>query len=377
MSDRTAAIVPPDVQQPPEPGPAAERPVLLRVVAFALVGLLVLAVFYTLYFARSLFIPIALAILLSLLLAPLIGRLARLGIPESIGAALVLIGLLAGLAVAFLQLSGPAADWIARAPESVAEIRQRLWSVVRAVSEVQRATEQVEEMAAIEDESTPAVVVRGPSLTEIFLSGTGRVAASILIMIVLLYFMLASGDLFLRKLVKVLPRLRDKKRAVEIARQTQSDISLYLVTITLINAGLGTITAVAMYLIGLPSPVLWGAMAAVLNFIPYLGSAITISVLALVGLLTFDSFGQAAIAPLVFLCFTTLEGNVITPILLGRRLTLNPVVIFGALMVWGWMWGIPGVLLSVPLLAAFKIVCDNIESLQPIGEFMGRREERG
>jgi predicted PurR-regulated permease PerM len=190
---------------------------------------------------------------------------------------------------------------------------------------------------------------------------------------ILLYFMLASGDLVLRKTVRVLPRLQDKKRAVDIFRQAERDISTYLVTITLVNITLGAVTAAAMYLLGMPNPVLWGVLAAVLNYVPYLGPLTTFGVIALVSLLTFDQLSEAILPPLVFLGLTSLEGQVLTPLFLGRRLTLNPVAVFLALLIWGWLWGIPGILLAVPLLATFKIFCDNIEPLAPIGEFLDRR----
>ena len=191
-------------------------------------------------------------------------------------------------------------------------------------------------------------------------------------MIVLLYFLLASGDLFLRKLVRVLPRLSDKKRAIEIARQTEGHISTYLSTVTLINIALGLIVGVAMHLVGMPNAILWGVMAGLLNFIPYLGALATAGILAIVSVLTFDSLGRALVAPLLYLAINTVEGYLVTPMLLGRRLTLNPVVIFLGIILWGWLWGIPGALLAVPILATFKIFCDQIEPLAPIGEFLGR-----
>src|SRR5688572_23889655 len=203
------------------------------------------------------------------------------------------------------------------------------------------------------------------------LSRTGSFLGSAVVMVVLLYFLLASGDLFLRKLIHVLPRFGDKKRAIEIARQTEHHISTYLSTVTLINIALGVVVGVAMHLAGMPNPVLWGVTAGLLNFVPYLGALVTAGVLTLVSILTFDSLGRAMVAPLIFLGINAIEGYLVTPMLLGRRLTLNPVAIFLGLIVWGWIWGIAGALLAVPILATFKIFCDNIEPLSPIGEFLG------
>jgi predicted PurR-regulated permease PerM len=190
--------------------------------------------------------------------------------------------------------------------------------------------------------------------------------------LVLLYFLLAGGDLFLQKLIKVLPQLRDKKKAVSIARETEASISTYLVTVTLMNIGLGLTVAGVMYLLGMPNPLLWGAMAALAEFVPYLGATALVVVLTLAGLVTFDQVGQALLVPGAYLAVNVLQSQFIYPTILGQRLTLNPVAILVGLVFWWWIWGIPGAFLAVPLLATFKIFCDHIEALAPIGEFLGR-----
>jgi predicted PurR-regulated permease PerM len=201
---------------------------------------------------------------------------------------------------------------------------------------------------------------------------TSEVITGVATMFILLYFLLASGDLFLLKLVKVMPTLQDKKQAVEIAHKIQQQISTYLFTVTLINSGVGLAIGVAMYIIGMPSPVLWGVMAGLLEYIPYLGATVGISVVTLVAIFTFDNLGHALLAPAVYFGLVAVEANLIVPMVLARRLTLNPVVVFTGLIFWGWMWGIIGILLAVPILATFKIFCDFIEPLSPIGEFLGR-----
>lgn len=361
--------------EPPVPG-NVEKPRTLQLPAFSLVGLLLLAVFYTLGFARAIFIPVALAVLLSLVMTPVVRRVSRFGVPQSVAAGLVLLAVLFAAAIAIEELSGPAAEWIGRAPEALTKVRYLLDDFAETIHEMQKATEQVQDLGGSDQGAAEqSVVVQGPNLAEIFVSGTWRLGATFLITLTLLYFMLASGDLFLRKLVTVLPRLSDKKRAVEIARETEREISAYLLTITVINASLGAITAICMFLLDVPNPVLWGAAAGVLNFIPYLGPFVATVILALVSLLTFHGWEEFISPPLVFVGLATLEGQFITPILLGRRLTLNPVVIFLALLVWGWLWGIPGALLAVPLLAALKILCDHIGPLAPVGAFLGRRDD--
>ena len=359
----------------PEGSPRVSR-AHVDIRSLALTTIVVLLSFYTLYFARTLFLPIILALLLSLLLAPVVRGLRRLHIPGSVGAALVILGLLGAVVLGFYRLSGPAAGWLERAPQGLERVERRIRQLQRPVAEVREAAEeverQVERMAGGDAARTQEVSVRDQTLTGVVLSRTGSFLGSAAIMTVLLYFLLASGDLFLRKLVRVLPRLEDKKRAIEIARRTEEHISKYLTTVTLINLALGVAVGVAMHAIGMPNPVLWGVTAGLLNFVPYLGAMVTVVMLALVSILTFDSLGRAAVAPLVYFGINALEGYVVTPMLLGRRLTLNPVVIFLGLIVWGWMWGVAGALLAVPILATFKIFCEHIEPLAPVGEFLGR-----
>jgi predicted PurR-regulated permease PerM len=181
---------------------------------------------------------------------------------------------------------------------------------------------------------------------------------------------LASGDVFLRKLVTVIPTFQDKKRAVEITRQIETDISFYLLSFTSVNVGLGVAMTVAAASLGMPNPLLWGVVVAVLNFVPYVGALSSMAILAMVGVQTFDSLAMAAAAPAILLILVALTAEVIMPMVLGRGLLLNPVAIFIAIMLWGWLWGIVGVLLAVPLLASFKIICERVESLHGVAEFL-------
>jgi predicted PurR-regulated permease PerM len=166
----------------------------------------------------------------------------------------------------------------------------------------------------------------------------------------------------------VLPRFEDKKRAVEISREMEADISTYLITFTLLSIGEGTAVGLAMYFIGMPNPLLWGVMAAALNFIPYVGSLVGIVVLTLVALLSFEDAGRILMVPGAYLIIDITEGYFVTPYVLSKRLTLNPVVLFLWVVFWGWLWGVAGALMAVPLLASLKIVCDHNKALEPIGE---------
>jgi predicted PurR-regulated permease PerM len=355
--------------------PAGKR--RLRLGSGVLAGLFTLAIFYTLYFASALFIPIALALLLNLLLAPAVRGLRRhLRLPEGFGAGVLLVVLLVAVAVSFYSLSGPATRWLAELPVAMVNVEQKLETLRRPVEEVQQAAKKVADMATPdeapgEDEPVP-VALQGPSLTQMFLGGAMTLAAGLVIMVALLFFLLASGDTLLRQAVSIAPRLRDKKRVVEIMRDIEDDISYYLLTISIINAGLGCAVGIAMHLIGMPNPILWGVMAGFLNFVPFLGAVAGISIVGLVALLTFETPSLILLPPVAYLVLTTLEAQFVTPALLARRLTLNPVAVFLALIVWTWLWGIAGALMAVPLLAVFKICCDHIEPLQPVGTMLGR-----
>ncbi|HWB40485.1 MAG TPA: AI-2E family transporter, partial [Gemmatimonadales bacterium] len=332
----------------------------------ALVGLFVLAVFYTLHFAREFFLPIVLAVLLDFLLSPLVRALRRYGIREPLGAGIVMIGLLTVTVVGAYRLSGPAAEYIALAPASIETAQRKLQSMRGSVDKVTRVAEEVERVTGGEREGT-TVEIKGPSLTQQLFGGTAAFLGSATVVVFLTYFLLAVGDLFLQKLVGVLPQFKDKKVAVTIIRETEAQISLYLFTTTLINLGVGLVTGIVLYLLGMPNALLWGVVAAVLNFVPYVGAVANTVLLALAAFVTFDDAGRALLVPGAFLVLNLIESNLVTPYIYGNRMRLNTVALFIGLVFWWYIWGIPGAILAVPMMAAFKITCDHIESLAPVG----------
>jgi len=336
----------------------------------ALVGLFILAVLYTLHFAQAFILPIVLAILLDFLLSPVVRALRRIGLPEPLGAALLVIALLAVLGYGVYRLSGPAAAWVALAPESIATVQQRLRTSGGAMEQVTRAAEKVEQATDL-DGSTPEVQIKGPSLSRQLFGGTAAFASAATVVIFLSYFLLAVGDLFLQKMVTVLPQFKDKKTAVRIARETEAQISIYLFTATLINVGVGVAVGVGLALLGMPNPVLWGVVAGVLNFVPYLGATAMTVILGLAALLAFEDTSRALLVPAVPIVVNMIEGNFLTPMIQGKRMQMNTVALFIGLVFWWYLWGIPGAILAVPMMSAMKIMCDHIESLAPIGEFLG------
>jgi predicted PurR-regulated permease PerM len=350
---------------------AQRRGVSLRTTNLAL---LLLAVLACAYVARSLLFPIIMAVVLALLLRPGVIVLQRLRIGESIGAALVLALVLAALGALATHLYEPAARWAEMGPSEIRRLEKKLRDVSRPVQAVRDATDKVAELANATAPATgkkPAVVVERPSFTKVF--GTAQWAvATVLATLMLLYFLLASGDLFLRKLIRVIPGLRDRILAVEISRSIQAEIGRYFAATTLINIGLGVATTLAMMALGVPSPALIGTAAALLNFVPYVGAAITLLSIFVVAALSFDGATQILLPVLAFLALTTIEGQLVQPIVLGRRLALNPVVVFIWVLLWGWLWGVPGLLVAVPMLVALRICAEKIPRLQPLAEVLSR-----
>lgn len=337
----------------------------------ALVGLLVLAVFYTLYFARPLILPIVVAVLLNLLLSPIVHGLARVRVPMAVSALLVVATVATVLAGGAYMLIEPATEWLEKAPNTMSKVERKLRQFKEPVEKVQRAGEEVEKLTEVDGQRRATVEMKKPSLTGVLFESTRAVVVGASLVLVLLYFLLAAGNRFLRRLVRVVPRPYGH-RFIKIARQLQVDLSRYLVTVTAINLTLGALVGLATHLYGLPNPVLWGVLAALLNFVPYLGAIVGVAIVALVSVVTFDTVGQMLLPPLTYLMLTSTEGYFLTPMILGRRLTLNPLTILLSLLLWSWLWGIPGAVLSVPILVALKIFCDHLESLKPLGQFLGR-----
>jgi predicted PurR-regulated permease PerM len=380
----------PDVPAPPEAqlearreeGGAVEEPDLrklqealtdrLEVRSVAITGLFVLAVLYTLFFARAFLLPIVLAVLLDFLLSPVIRALKRVRIPEALGAAVIILALLGGVGGVGYSLADPARAWVQLAPQSLAKVQGRLRELRRPVDQMTRTAEQVEAATEVSKSGPPEVVLRGPRLSERLFGSTQSILVGALETLILLYFLLAAGDLFLQKLIKVLPLLRDKKKAVAIARETEASISTYLFTVAVVNVGLGVAVTLVMLLLKMPNALLWGTLAALAEFVPYIGATVMVGLLAMAGLVVFPDVGRALLVPGAYLAVNLVQANFISPTVLGRRLTLNPVAILVGLAFWWWIWGVGGAFIAVPLLATFKIFCDHIESLAPIGEVLGK-----
>lgn len=345
----------------------------------SLLCLAALAVLYTMYFAATLLIPVVAALLLYMLLTPVLRRLLALGLPRTIAALLLILMLVVTAGAAIHQLSEPGAAWLRDAPTSLAEFRAKIRERPNPLAEVRNASEAVEEAVAeitgSGDESgddARAVAIREPGALETVLTRLPMIAASSIVTLVMTLFLLIFGDRLLRRVVALGKSFAARRRIVMTVRHVQRDIAYYLGTITLINLGLGCVVTAAMAMLGLPNPVLWGVLAAILNFAPYVGAMITAATLLLVGFSTFDTYSAMLAPALVFLVITTLEGQIVTPMLLGHRLELNPLFVFLSVLVVGWLWGLVGALIAVPLVASVRIVLSNVPRLRPVAELMVR-----
>ena len=338
--------------------------------------LTVLGAIAFLYFARPVILPIFLACAAGMTLKPLIRWLSRFHLPPAISAAVVLSVLVGGFIFGAIQFDQPARVWINAAPQHMAELRLRVQRLLPTGARLSEAAAAVNDLGATEAEKreeqvkAPKVEIKKSRGTDSILNWTGTFLIGVGETLVLLYLLLASGDMFLQKLVRLMPTFRDKKRAVEINHEVQQNISNYLFTISLINLGLGLAVSIALYFMGVPNAAMWGLFVAVLNFVPYFGPVAGVILLGAVGLLTFDNPWKAFWPPACYLGLHLLEANLISPVLLGRRFTLNPVVIFVSLIFWTWLWGVPGALLSGPILISLKVVSDRIPAMSPVSELL-------
>jgi predicted PurR-regulated permease PerM len=366
----------------PHPPENQRLPAGLRAVAappattLMLAALLVLAVLYTLYFARAVLLPIVLAVLLALILMPAVRALKRLLVPRGLGAALV-VAVLAGILGALGTLVyEPATLWMEKAPYTLAAVERKLRGIRKSVEDMAKVAEKVEQLASSPANAkkpappppapAPRLLQRTFSTTMTFLATTGTT-------LVLLYFLLATSDLLVQRTAELFPARAGRSALPEILHALESRMARYFGTVTLINAGLGIATGFAMHWLGLPNAVLWGAMAFAFNYFPYLGAAASLVVLTFVSALTFEELRQVLLPPAVFFGLTVLEGQFLTPLILGRHLILSPVVILVSMLFWAWLWGVVGALLAVPILVAFKTCCEHIAYLKPLGDWLAGR----
>jgi len=329
-------------------------------------GLFVLALLATAYVASEITLPLVFAIILKLLLQPAMRILERLRVPRILAALLLILALFGTIVGLGTAISGPAGTWAAKLPEGIPRLQERLSFMREPINTVQQFLQQVENFGG----APTAAATRGPTLLTTLFTGTRNFASGLFTTVLFLFFLLLSGDIFLQRLVEIMPRFSGKRQVVEISQQIESDISAYLVTITIMNAAVGIAMGLATWLTGVGDPILWGTVAFLLNYVPILGTALGMLIFLLAGLLTIDTLWLALLPAALYLGFHLVEGQTVTPMILARRFTLNPVLVIISLVFWFWMWGIPGAILSVPMLAIAKIICDRVRPLAAFGHFL-------
>lgn len=354
----------------------AEQQRLLLHIRRIAAGLLVIAAVAGAYFARDFLLPAVFAFFIATTLRPLVRALSRKGIPAwaTTAGIVLLAAMLAGIAA--LAFAGALSQWAADAPRLQQELMRKLAGLRSSLDGLIHISNALQEAAAPGAADAQEVVVKQPVLPTIFTVVAGYPLNVIFVAsgaIVIAVFLMASGDMFYEKLIRVLPTLSDKKAALAIALDVEREVSAYLLSITLINAGLAACVGVAFWVIGLPTPHLWALFAFVLNFIPYLGPITGLACSALIGIVVFDTAGHALLAPAAYGLLIGLETQIVTPAVLSRRMEINAVMILLALAFWAWCWGIAGIVVAVPILVTFRVLCAHVEALAPFGEFLSQR----
>jgi predicted PurR-regulated permease PerM len=326
--------------------------------------LLVLAVLTLAYFAADVVLPIVLAFVLNLLFQPAMRAFERGHLPRMPAALLLVLFVFSAIIGVGAAISGQATSWAQRLPGGIGRLKERLKFLTEPIQTIQTFFQQFD--ATVQSGTAQA----GSAVETILLKGTQHFASGFFETVLILFFLLISGDTFLRRLVEIVPSFGDKRRVVALSQQIEEKISVYLLTITLMNGAVGVATALAMWACGLGDPVLWGSVAFLLNYVPIIGPCVGVALFLFVGILTFDPLWQAFIPAAAYLLIHLIEGETVTPMLLARRFTLNPVIVVISLIFWFWMWGIPGAILAVPMLAIAKIICDDVKPLNAIGHFL-------
>jgi predicted PurR-regulated permease PerM len=347
----------------------------VRIIRTLVIGIFILAAIYALYFARDFVMPVLLAFLLALMLTPIVRFLRKRGVPEAVSATMLVLLSVTALATAGYFLSGPVVQLANEAPDIGRRVSERLSEFRHPFEKFMAVSHQVEQATETTREpGVQRVVLAQPGIISQAAGNLLSASTSAAIIFVLSLFLLASGTMFYEKIIQSFTRLSEKKRALRIVYDVEREISRYLLTVAIINAGLGTAIALGLWALGMPNPAVWGVAAAALNFLPYIGAAATIILVAAISLISFDTLSYALLPPAFVVLCNVVEGQLVTPLIVGRRLEINAVAIFIAVAFWSWLWGFVGALIAVPLLVIFKVFCDHFESWHSIGNFLSAHQ---
>lgn len=352
----------------------APRSDALRRIARAASVLATIAIIGAMWAGRAVLVPLVLAGLTALVLAPAVRALLDLRVPRPLAAAIVLGTTVVGVVGLAGILLDPARGWLERAPKAIARMEVVVRDVHAPLERLSDAARSLSEMAEGGADRTGrrlVAVADSPTPVSELLRQAPVIVTSAIATLFLSLMLLLHGDTELRKLVSIMPGLRAKKDLVHLVRHAQSELSRYLGAVTVINLALGAATAAVAWFAGLPDPLLWGGLTALLNFAPYIGPIGAVALLTLAGFAEFSDPAHALVVPVAFLVLHAIEGQVVTPMVVGRRLDLDPVAIFAALLLLGWLWGVAGLLLAVPMLACVRIVAARIAPDGSVARLLG------
>ncbi|QEG41607.1 AI-2E family transporter [Roseimaritima ulvae] len=345
----------------------------------AVFGIFLLLLIGGLGHAQVFLTPVILGFLLALVFSPVRRLLERSGIPPGLAAAAIVLSLVAGMALTTYLLAGPIMGWVEEAPSIGARLETRIREIRESVGgdeegpSVDEVVNKIEDAAMPSDGDVQEVVVQEKGYLGTLASTAPSVLIQIVMVLVLLFFVLASGDMFYEKIVHVMPTFHDKRRAIKIARDIERKLSRYLLTITIINASLGVAIGVTMWAFGMPNPLLFAVIGCLFNYVPYIGAIAGTVIALVVGMLTFDGVAAAIVPAFTYYLLTAIEGQFVTPYFVGRNLKLNTVVVFIAVAFWAWVWSVVGMLVAVPLLVTIRTFCEHIPRLEPFGDFLSAR----
>jgi predicted PurR-regulated permease PerM len=352
----------------------ASRPVPspYRLLVPLLAGIFVVLLIAGLRFARSLFVPIAVAVLLTLLLGPIVRGMRKYRVPEPLGAALIVFGTVITICMTSVALSGPAAQWLARAPETLRQVEWKLRNLEPVSALQATATTLTHASRGTGSDSAPArVELASRSPLQQLGWTTANVVGGVLTVVFLTYFLLASGTMFRRKIAYLFPSGSHRTRIKRALFEIEDQMSRYLLINTIISIAFGLATWLFLAAIGIPNPLLWGAVACILNFVPYLGAMVTVILIGIVALTSFQGTEHVVLACGGFLVIDLLKGYLFTPLILGRGMPLNTVAVLVSLLFWGWVWGLSGVVMAVPLTAMIQVICSHSERFRSVGILLG------
>jgi predicted PurR-regulated permease PerM len=343
----------------------------MRLTRSLLIGIFLFMAVYALYFARDFFMPVILALMLALMLTPIVRFLRRRGIPEALSATILVVVSVLSIGTAGYLLSGPVVDLVDNAPTIGRQLTERLARLRDPLDQMMDISQQVERVTdGAREPGVQKVVVAQPGIISQAAGNLLSAGTTVAITFVLSLFLLTSGTMFYEKIIQSFTRMSEKKRALRMVYDVEREISRYLLTVAIINVALGLVVALGLWAIGMPTPFVWGTAAALLNFLPYVGALMTVLLVAAIAIVSFDSLTYALLAPAFIICCNVIEGQFVTPMVVGRRLEINAVAIFVAVAFWSWLWGFVGALIAVPLLVVIKVFCDHFDSLRHVGNFL-------